>query len=89
MKAKIILQFKDVKGQVVTAHRNLVGTQKVGGWQKIDDHILPKLRYISYQMRLKECGLITLETRRLRGDQIEVLKILNGYENIDRNIFSR
>ena len=30
----------------------------------------------------------TLETRRLRGDQIEVFKILNGYENVDRNIFS-
>ena len=24
---------------------------------------------------------------RLRGDQIEVIKILNGYENIDRNMF--
>ena len=23
-----------------------------------------------------------------RGDQIEVFKILNGYKNIDRNIFS-
>ena len=49
--------------------------------------MLPKLRNISYAMCLKECGLTTLETRRLRGDQIEVLKILNGYENIDRNIF--
>ena len=29
----------------------------------------------------------TLEIRRLRGDQIEVFKILNEYENIDRNIF--
>ena len=42
---------------------------------------------------MKECGLINLETRQLRGDQIEVFKnnnnfkILNGYENIDRNIF--
>ena len=50
--------------------------------------MIPKLRNISYEMRLKECGLTTLETRRLR-DQIEVFKILNGYENIDRNIFSR
>ena len=49
--------------------------------------MIPKLRNISYEMRLKECGLTTLETRRLRGDQIEVFKILNGYENIDRNMF--
>ena len=51
--------------------------------------MIPKLRNISYEMRLKECGLTTLETRRLRGDQIEVFKILTGYENIDRNIFSQ
>ena len=38
-------------------------------------------------MHLIECGLTTLETRRLRGDQIEVFKTLNGYENIDGNIF--
>ena len=31
--------------------------------------------------------LTTLETRRLRGDQIEVFNTLNGYENIDRNMF--
>ena len=42
---------------------------------------------VSYEMRLKECGLTTLETRRLRGDQIEVFKILNGYENIDKYFF--
>ena len=29
----------------------------------------------------------TRNARRLRGDQIEVFKILNGYENIDSNIF--
>ena len=49
--------------------------------------MIPELRDLSYEERLKQCGLTTLETRRLRGDQIEVFKILNGYENIDRNMF--
>ena len=47
--------------------------------------LIPGLRDLSYEERLKECGLTTLETRRLRGDQIEVFKILKGYENIDSN----
>ena len=34
---------------------------------------------------LLQCGLTTLEARRLRGDEIEVFKIVNGYENVDRN----
>ena len=49
--------------------------------------IIQKLRDISYEMHLKDCGLTTLENRRLRGDQIEVFKILNGYEYIDKGIF--
>ena len=51
--------------------------------------LIPGLIDLRYEERLKECGLTTLETRRLRGDQIEVFKILNGYENIDSNIFFR
>ena len=31
--------------------------------------------------------MTTLETRKLRVDQIEVFKIVNGYEDIDRNMF--
>ena len=49
--------------------------------------MIPELRDLSYEECLKECGLTTLETRRLRGDQIEVFRILNGYGNIDRNMF--
>ena len=48
--------------------------------------MIPKLRNIIYEMRLKEYSLTTLETRRPRGDQIEVFKVLNGYEKIDRTI---
>ena len=49
--------------------------------------LIPGLSDRRYEERLKECGLTTIETRRLRGDQIEVFRILNGYENIDSNIF--
>ena len=40
--------------------------------------MIQKLSNISYEMRLREFRLTILETRRLRGDQIEVFKILNG-----------
>ena len=55
--------------------------------QRTATKMIPKLRNISYEMRLKKCGLTTPETRRLRRNQIEVFKILNRYENIDRNNF--
>ena len=44
--------------------------------------MIPELRDLSYESRLLQCGLTTLETRRLRGDQIEVFKIMNGYEDV-------
>ena len=36
--------------------------------------MFPELRYLSYEERLQECGLTTIDTRMLR-DQIEVVKI--------------
>ena len=36
--------------------------------------MISELRDLSYEERLKECGLMTIQTRRLRGDQIEVFK---------------
>ncbi len=48
--------------------------------------LIPGLIYLRYEERLKDCGLKTLETQRLSGDQIEVFKILYACENIDYNI---
>ena len=49
--------------------------------------MIPELRDLSYESRLLQCGLTKLETRRLRGDQIEVFKIVNGCEDADMNMF--
>jgi len=43
---------------------------------------------IKYETRLKKIGLTTLETRKLRGDLIEVFKLLQGYDDIGEDIFS-
>ena len=49
--------------------------------------MISELRNLCYESRLLQCGLTTPEPRRLRGDQIEVFKIVNGYEDVDRNMF--
>ena len=49
--------------------------------------MITELSYLSYESRLFQCDLTTLDTMRLRGDQIEVFKIVNGYEDVDRNMF--
>ena len=41
--------------------------------------MIQKLRNISYEMRLKECGLTTLETRRLRGDTVKEERRTRGH----------
>ena len=45
------------------------------------------LEKLSYEEKLKKLNLTTLETRRLRGDLIEMFKIIKGFDNINYNIF--
>ena len=49
--------------------------------------LIPELRIISYEDRVPQCKLTTLETRRVRGDQIEVFKITHGIEGLDSGMF--
>ena len=41
-----------------------------------------------YDTRLKICRLTTLERRRIRGDLIDVFKMLNGHTRIDDGFFN-
>ena len=50
--------------------------------------LIPTLRSLPYKTRLKRLGLQTLEARRLRGQLIEVFKILNGFDLVN-NILVR
>ena len=50
--------------------------------------LIPSIRHKRYEDRLAELDLFSLETRRLRGQLIEVFKILRGFDNVDyRDIF--
>ena len=41
------------------------------------------LRGRSYEQKLREVGLTTLEERRIRGDMIQTSRILNGIYQVD------
>ena len=49
--------------------------------------LVPEIRDLPYEIRLRELGLPSLFERRVRGDMIEVFKIVNGFENIDSEKF--
>ena len=46
-----------------------------------------KDRKLSYSERLNRLNITTLETRRLRGDLIQVFKIFKGLDNIQHSDF--
>ena len=48
--------------------------------------LISEINQLSYKERLQQCRLTTLETRRIRGDQIEVLKIMHGYEGLNKDM---
>jgi len=57
------------------------------GVQRRATKLLTAIKDEIYENRLCLVNLTTLETRRLRGDLIEVFKIFKGFDNLDPNIF--
>ena len=54
------------------------------GVQRRFTRMLPGMKHLSYEERLDRLGLFSLEQRRLRGDLIEVYKIMRGKDRVDR-----
>ena len=61
--------------------------EKLEQVQRRATRLVPQLRDIPYDDRLKAMNLTTLEERRTRGDAIETYKLLNGLENVNHNQF--
>ena len=55
----------------------------VEGVQQRAKKLVPELRDLSYEERLKSLGLTTLKERRTRGDLIEMYKIITGKEKVN------
>ena len=49
--------------------------------------LVPGISHLPYNQRCQELKLQTLRERRLRGDMIEVYKLLNGFEDVDYRKF--
>jgi ribonuclease P/MRP protein subunit RPP40 len=47
--------------------------------------LIPELRHLEYEDRQKALKLTTLEIKRLKGDLIQVFKILKGFEIAEPN----
>ena len=72
--------------QVWSPH--LIGDIKLlEGVQRRATKLVPELKELPYEERLRRLGLTTLKERRVRGDMIETYKIMTGKENINREKF--
>ena len=58
--------------------------EKVQHWAT---RMVPGLKRLPYEDRLRRLDIYSLTARILRGDLIETYKLLHGYTNVDYRIF--
>ncbi len=59
---------------------------RLEGIQKRATKMVIELRGLVYEDRLKELGITSLETRRKRGDLLQIYKIMKGFEKVKIDI---
>ena len=57
--------------------------------QRRATRLISEISQLSYEERLRQCRLTTPETRRIRGDQIEVFKVMHGFVELNKDTFFR
>ena len=57
------------------------------GVQRRATKMIPSLRNLSYEERLKKLGMFSSRRRRLRFDVIEVFKIIHGIDKVNQGKF--
>jgi len=57
------------------------------GVQRRATKLITSIKDKTYEDKLRLVNLTTLETRRLRGDLIEVFKIFKGFDDLETTIF--
>ena len=62
---------------------NVKDANMMEGVQRRATKIIPSLRNLSYEERLKRLGMFSLRRRRLRDDMIEVLKVIHGMDKVN------
>jgi len=60
---------------------------RIEGVQRRATQVISGLMGYTFEDRLNVLKLTTLETRRLRGDLIEVFKMFKGFDNLDSLMF--